>query len=223
MAGDPETSELPADEAGLNTSLLELPEGRRALIRSVRPGDKDLIATGFRQLSPESRYMRFFANVSELSPDVLAYLTEIDHRDHEALIAIDPATGFPLGVARYVRLHEEPMAEVAVAVRDDWHGRGLGTALLRRLADYARDQGITHFVARMLPENEKAHGLLHAAEHVEVRDLEDGKIEAVIQLPADEGIGPGLATALGAAAIGLLHGSPREVLRGLLGQRPPSA
>jgi GNAT superfamily N-acetyltransferase len=65
---------------------------------------------------------------AHLSARQLAYLTEVDHRDHEALVAIEPSSRDGLGVARYVRSRENPReAEFAVAVADDWQRRGLGT------------------------------------------------------------------------------------------------
>jgi GNAT superfamily N-acetyltransferase len=67
----------------------------------------------------------------------------VDHHDHEAIIALDPLTGEGVGVARYVRAGADPeVAEVAVTVVDDWQGRGLGRALLERLAARARREGV---------------------------------------------------------------------------------
>ncbi len=59
------------------------------LVRPVEPGDQDLIRAGFDRLSDESRYRRFLTPTSELGQPMLRYLTEVDHRDHEALVAVD--------------------------------------------------------------------------------------------------------------------------------------
>jgi hypothetical protein len=59
------------------------------LVRPVEPGDKDLIRAGFDRLSDESRYRRFLTPTSELGQPMLRYLTEVDHHDHEALVAVD--------------------------------------------------------------------------------------------------------------------------------------
>jgi GNAT superfamily N-acetyltransferase len=68
----------------------------------------------------------------------------VDHRDHEALLAVIPGSSKSVGVTRYVRDHERPdRAEIAVAVLESWQGRGVGKALLRVLADRARNEGIT--------------------------------------------------------------------------------
>jgi GNAT superfamily N-acetyltransferase len=73
--------------------------------------------------------------------------------DHEALIAVDPASGIGVGVARYVRgLERRDSAEIAVSVLETWQGRGVGKALLRRLADRARAENVSRFTAPMLAD-----------------------------------------------------------------------
>ena len=73
-------------------------------IRPIEPGDKHALLRGFERLSPESRYKRFLTPMETLNASQLAYLTEVDHRDHEAMVAIDLATGQLVAVGRYVRL-----------------------------------------------------------------------------------------------------------------------
>jgi RimJ/RimL family protein N-acetyltransferase len=59
-----------------------------------------------------------------------------------------------IGVARFVRLPEEPhTAEAAIVVADDWHGRGLGSKLAGALAARARGRGIRRFTASMAADN----------------------------------------------------------------------
>ena len=78
----------------------------------------------------------------------------MDHHDHEALVAVAPGSGQLVGVARFLRNPEEPdQAEAALTVIDSWQQRGLGTALLRELAQRAADEGIRHFTAEILAEN----------------------------------------------------------------------
>jgi RimJ/RimL family protein N-acetyltransferase len=98
--------------------------------------------------------MRFLMTKKELSPAELRYFTDIDHHDHEALGALNHADGRGVGIARYVRLAEDPQAaEIAVTIVDGWQGRGLGTELLTRLAGRARQEGIHRFTALVADDN----------------------------------------------------------------------
>jgi len=160
--------------------------GIEALIRPIRASDKHLLTDGFESLSPESRFQRFFAPVVRLGESDLAYLTEIDHRNHEALVAIDPEDGDLVGVARYVRIspYRDREAEVAIVIADDWRGMGLGTALLSRLATRAREEGITHFLAVILEDNSSATDLFeNFAPHTHVSRGSPGQVEVRIDLP----------------------------------------
>lgn len=102
---------------------IELAEGRQIRIRALEPSDREALAQGFERLGPQSRYMRFFAPVVRLTDSQLEYLTDIDHHDHEALVAVEEQTRKGVGVARYVRIGERE-AEPAIAVADDWQRRG---------------------------------------------------------------------------------------------------
>src|SRR4051812_19597968 len=134
-------------------------DGARILVRPIRPGDRGLLIAALDRLSDESRYRRFLSQRSSFTDLELAYLTDVDHHDHEALIAIDVASGDAIGVARYVRITPRT-AELAVTVVDEWHGRGVGSRLLRRLARRARRAGIDRFVAVTVAGNEPALRLL---------------------------------------------------------------
>jgi RimJ/RimL family protein N-acetyltransferase len=123
-------------------------------VRPVRPEDRDLFAAGFDRMSEESRYRRFLAYKKQLSERELDFFTHLDHSRHEAIGAIDEASGEGVGVARMHRREDDPqVAEAAVTVVDDWQGRGLGGLLLKRLADRARELGVRRFQATLLTTN----------------------------------------------------------------------
>ena len=132
-----------------------LADGSEVVVRPIEPADRDLLVEAFERLSPEARYRRFFSPVSRLSGRQLDYLTQIDHHDHEALIALDEASGRLVGVARFVRTGPGE-AEPAMVVADDWQGRGVATALLDRLVERALDEGIGGFRAPVLAGNTEA-------------------------------------------------------------------
>jgi len=142
--------------------LVALRDGGEVLVRPVEPEDKPLFAAGWERFGRESRYMRFMGAKPRLTTSELAFFTEIDHVDHEALGALDPESGDGLGVARYLRDTDRPhAAEAAVAVIDAMQGRGLGGALLRRLCLRAADNGIRVFTAGLLTTN---HSMLRLFE-----------------------------------------------------------
>lgn len=133
-----------------------LRDGTRAAIRPIHPDDKERLQQGLGQLSPRSRFLRFHAPVDRFTQPQLRYLTEIDYHDHMAWVAMNPERPDEpgMGVARYVRLDDDPtVAEAAVTVLDHYQGRGLGTALLERLAESARRNGIRTLRNYVLAEN----------------------------------------------------------------------
>ena len=120
--------------------------------------------------------------MSELTDAQLDYLTDVDHHDHEALIALTE-DGTLVGVARFVRLSDDPAAaEAAVTVADDWQGRGVGTLLTQRLAGRAREEGVEVFTATALAANVDVIDLLGRLGRTEVLPDGSGAVEMRIVL-----------------------------------------
>jgi RimJ/RimL family protein N-acetyltransferase len=163
-----------------------LRNGTRVLIRPIKADDKALLVRGMASLSPQSARLRFLAPKNHLSLAELRYLTEVDHVDHYALVAVladDPSTMAAVG--RWVRDREHPdAAELAIVVGDCYQGQGLGTALGIALADGARSLGIGRFNATMLAENIAAQRLFaHISGRLSTR-VEGGNYELVADLAA---------------------------------------
>ena len=172
------------DVAGVEVLLRD---GTRALIRPILPGDRERIRRGMNELSPRTRMLRFHAPIEHLTDEQLTYLTEIDYDDHCAWVAVD--ADHPdepgIGVARYVRLDDEPaVAEAAVTVVDRYQGRGAGTLLLAVLAATAVSRGIKVFRNYVLTDNA---AILELFEHLEMTRVDEGygvyRVDA--PLPAD--------------------------------------
>ena len=203
--------------------VVELGDGQRIGIRPIRSDDKDLIARVFDRMSPETRYRRFFAPLQRLSEQDLRYLTEVDHDDHEALVAFEPEDGELVGVARYVRSEEPTEAEVAVVVIDPWQGRGVATAMLDRLVERARETGIDHFVALVLSENQDAIELFRhvAPGGSTTRRSASGHVEMLIELPEPGGLPDSrLAGVLRTVAAGAIAVNPWRFFREAIRRRP---
>jgi GNAT superfamily N-acetyltransferase len=168
--------------------LERLPDGALILIRPIRSDDKRFLEDGLRHLSPESVHRRFLSPKRSFSRAELRYLTEVDGRDHVALVAEYP--GEPvrrlIAVGRFVRLSEDPeAAEVAITVSDDWQRRGVGSLFAERLAEEARRLGIRRFTATMASDNVAGHKLMQRlTEHLEERHTGSGVSELVLDLAA---------------------------------------
>lgn len=141
-------------------------------VRQIRPEDAPALATAVERLSALSRFRRFHSALPRLTEQMIRYLTDIDHHDHEALVAVPPgAGGIIVGVARFIRDPAQPdTAEVAVVVADSWQRRGLGTLLLRRLARRASEEGISSVTGDILAEN---HPTIQFAQRLGVRSMDN--------------------------------------------------
>src|SRR3954463_5038324 len=178
----------------------QLRDDSTVTIRPIEPGDFDRLREVWDGMSELSRRRRFLAPSSgDITDADIQYLVDVDHRRHEALLALGD-NGRALGVARYVRTPGDPeSAEVAVVVVDDWHRRGLGTALLDRLTERARENGIERYTAIVSEDNDVVLRALDRAGATRTGTSGEGEIEFVFELPS-EGIGDRLSAALRAAA-----------------------
>ncbi len=149
-----------------------LKNGRKVLLRLLRPSDKPQLASGFSKLSDEGRYRRFLSHKNKLSEAELDYLTKLDQQSHFALGAValvgddsteesikdsskDSSEGEGLGVARFICIAETPtIADSAITVADGAQGVGLGTLLYRRLVEAALERGVSRFRGEVLANNE---------------------------------------------------------------------
>ena len=161
-----------------------LSDGTSVVIRPVEPEDADLLVEGFAELSDHSRYARFLTAVPRLPRHWVGELVDVDHRDHEALGALDPETGRGIGVARYVRLSDDPEeADFAIALADSWQGRGLGRILLGELADAARANGLRRLSGDVLATNTRMLALGRGiGRSATVGPPQDGVVRLVVEL-----------------------------------------
>ena len=141
----------PADST---TARLLLRDGSTAGLRESTPADRDAMRRLFHDLSPASRRRRFLA-MAEPSGDLIDRLCDSSNpRQALTLVACRQYAGEShlVGVGSYFA-DGEGRAEVAFAVNDDFHGKGIATALLERLALIAADNGFSSFEASTLAEN----------------------------------------------------------------------
>lgn len=197
MAGEPEDDleigrrldwSLPL---ATGTLRAHLDDGSAVLVRPIREGDGPALRHAFTEMSPHSRYLRFFTVREELSRDLTEKLTDIDHDRHRAWVVADPsvrsAVGTPEGrgiaVARLIVVEDEPkVAEGAIAVIDDYQGRGLGRLLLQLLIATALATDVAYLRFETLAENRPIRGLLSSVNAERNSELSDGEV-LVYDLP----------------------------------------
>ncbi len=138
-------------------------DGRRLLLRPIRPEDEPTLQKSFQRLTPEQVRLRFFVPMKELGHTLAARLTQIDYDREMALILTEP--GIPgmteiFGVVRIAADPDNERAEYAVVVPEHMTGQGLGALLMRRIIDYATDCGIREVWGDVLRENAAMLGLV---------------------------------------------------------------
>jgi acetyltransferase len=145
--------------AGL-VSQFTMKDGTDVSLRPIQPDDEPLMAQFHRTLSDRSVYMRYFCSLSLKSRMAHERLVRICHVDDEREVALvvnyaNERTGQQqiLGVDRMIKLDSENEAEVAVLVSDQCQKQGLGTELLRRLIQIARDRRLHCVSGELLRDN----------------------------------------------------------------------
>jgi len=129
-------------------------DGRRVEIRALRPDDRAELLAAIGRASTQSLFRRFFAAKRGFTDQEIEFFLHVDFINHVALVAVMEEDGRPaiVGGGRYIVLQPRK-AEVAFAVIDRYQGQGIGTALMRRLAEIARTAGLRELIAEILPEN----------------------------------------------------------------------
>ena len=163
-----------------------LKNGITVFIRFLKQLDKVWIKSGYEELSFRSQYLRFISPPKSLSDKVLKYLTEIDNKEHVALVAfaIKKSLKYPLGVARYIKLPgNRNIAEFAITVTDSFQNQGLGTILFNLLVEHAKRNNICTLTGYVLSEN---YAMLKIVQHCKVHmQKEEGSV-LKIDIPLNE-------------------------------------
>jgi acetyltransferase len=145
---------------GHGSVILTSRHGQAVRIRHILPEDAGLLVDLYKQLSPETRRLRFLSPLPELPDEILwpeaMRLSNINPLVEAALIGIvcDSTPEQSIGVARLARYEADAaVAEVAIVLRDDYQGQGLGTQLFDLLLQVALVRGLKQLQAVTLAEN----------------------------------------------------------------------
>ena len=164
-----------------------LTDGGAAHLRPIRPDDAERLVAFYDRVSPESKYLRFFAPYPRLSDRDVQRFTRVDYVNRVALIVTLGQE--MIAVGRYDRI-DDNQAEVAFLIEDAHQGRGIGQLLLEHLAEAARERGITRFVAEVLPQNRRMAAVFADAGYRISKGIEDGVLNVEVPiLPTDTSVG----------------------------------
>ena len=167
----------------MQTAEAWLDDGTEITLRPIRRADADELREFHRHLSSESIRRRWFTAHPELSIEEARRFTDVDGDTRFAVVAV--CDGELVGVGRYESLPPSADAECAFVVRDDFQGRGLGTALVSAVIFEARRHGKRRLVAETLPDNvPMIHAFRHAAPNA-VMAFCDGVVEVMIPLESE--------------------------------------
>jgi GNAT superfamily N-acetyltransferase len=177
-----------APRARLAGERVRLDDKTEVLIRSIEPGDAAQLELEFEHLGALSRARGLLPTVAHLSNAQLQRLTDVDHRTHEALVALETTRGDGVGLARYVVVPgERERAMFTVVVADAWQGRGAGTALGERLAARAQTAGVRRLTARTIVGGVAARRLAAHMGRIVGDSRDDGVEELTVDLITPSG------------------------------------
>lgn len=169
--------------------------GKKFLLRLMRPDDVPSVTDFLNQLSPTARRYRFFSPVSSFSDRMVTKLVVVNQNKECALVVVclEPGKEFPVGGGRFVIDESGLDCEFSVLVGDDWQGRGIGRRVLGALIDEASRRGLGRIIGDVLAEN-RAMIALGRAMGFAVTESEEGysvnRLVRELQPPsADQGKG----------------------------------
>jgi len=147
---------LPDDYPYEYEEWITLKNGRRVLLRPIKPSDRRLLVELLKRLSPQTIYRRFLSNVRQLPEEWLDRFTLLNYKSDFALVASTQESGEEriIAVCRYHYNIHTDNTEIAFVVQDDWQGLGLGTKIAARVVNIARKNDIHQFEGMLDPTNE---------------------------------------------------------------------
>ncbi len=155
---------------------VHLPDGKRVMLRPIKPSDEELLKNMFYDLSNETIYKRFMGVKHYLPREQLHELANVDYSKNMAIVAVtgEEEREEIVGVGRWGLDMDTNSAEVAFVVRDDWQQQGVGTELLKYLTQIAKRRGLYGFTADVLVNNQGMLKLFEKMDFEMEKELRDG-------------------------------------------------
>ncbi len=173
--------------AATGHSYALLADGTTVEIRPAEPGDTEAVLRFHQAMSPDNLYLRFFSMSKRAAEQEAQRVCRPAGPDHAALLAL--LGDEVVGLASYEPTATPGVAEVAFAVADDMHGRGIATLLLEHLVSLGQARQVHAFAATTLPENTAMLRVFADAGLAVRRRLVDDVIELTMPIPREAALG----------------------------------
>ncbi len=166
-------------------STVILKDGSTLYLRPIREGDEKKLYDLFSRLSPHTIYLRFHHVLKHMTIEQVRQFNTADYENSFVIVGTlgESEEERIICVGHFYRLPRGDAAEVALVVEDPYQGRGIGTLLLEKLAEIARQNSINSFEAEILAENEEMMRVLLDSGFRIVQELEYGVYR--VQLPIE--------------------------------------
>ena len=146
----------------LTTTML-LHDGTKVKYRPIHPTDMTKMRDLLYKLSEGTVYYRFGWNIKKFSQKQIQNFVYVDHRKEVAIVGTVPGAAEEeiIALSGYYLDEKTNRAEVALVVLDEWQKKGIGTFMLKYLAQIARKNGIRGFTAEIHVTNRKMQTVMH--------------------------------------------------------------
>lgn len=163
-------------------SSLQTADGIPITIRPIRPEDAKLEQEFTKHLSEHAKYLRFWAHLQELTPEILLRFTQIDYDREMALIAVyeENSKENCLGITQYTINPDQESCEFAIVIDDHWQNKGIGSQLLIKLIEVAKTKNLKVMVGEVMASNTK---MLELVKHLgfDIKSSVDNDSKIVIK------------------------------------------
>lgn len=159
-------------------TTMVLDDGTLISFRAMNPTDEPATRDLFYSLSRETIYYRYMQHLKRIPRKQLRNFVYVDHRNEVAIVGTIPAAHGEeiIAIGRYYLDQKTNRAEVAFVVRDDWQNRGIGTFIMKHLANIAKRNGIAGFTAEVLRDNRPMQAVINHSGFKVRSQLQNGVI-----------------------------------------------
>lgn len=161
-----------------------LKDGVQVILRPIKPSDATMKQHLFYALSKDSVIKRYLGPLKSLPWDRIWPYVIIDYKNEMVIVAVVIEEGLEtmIGIGSYSKIPNTNSAELALVVRDDWQGKGVGTEMLKYLIELAIANGFKTLKAWVLVENTVMMHLFRKCGYKMKYRLENGVYEVVLDL-----------------------------------------